>query len=60
MLCPLPHVFAFRAQNGQDALKASPIDLVESRPDRAASTSLLCDALSQPTGKAEKDGYLVN
>ena len=27
MLCPLPHVFASYAQNGQDAHKASPIDL---------------------------------
>ena len=60
MLCPVPHVFASGAQNGQDAPEASPIDLAGSRPDRAAPTSLLCDALSQPTGKAEKDGYLVN
>lgn len=28
--------------------------------DRAAGTSLLCDALSLPTGKASKDGYLFN
>ena len=27
MLCPLPHVFASYAQNGQDAHEASPIDL---------------------------------
>ena len=27
MLCPLPHVFALYAKNGQDAHKASPIDL---------------------------------
>jgi len=27
MLCPLPHVFASGAQNGQDAHEASPIDL---------------------------------
>ena len=60
MLSPVPHVFASGAQNGQDAPEASPIDLVGSRPDRAAPTSLLCDALFQPTGKAGKDGYLVN
>ncbi len=60
MLCPLPHVFASGAQNGQDAPEASPIDLVGSRPDRAAPTSLLCDARSQPIGEAEEDGCLVN
>jgi hypothetical protein len=43
MLCPVPHVFASGTQNGQDAPKASPIDLVGSRTDRAAPTSLLDD-----------------
>ena len=43
MLCPIPHVFASGTQNGQDAHEASPIDLVRSRPDRAAPTSLLND-----------------
>ncbi len=28
--------------------------------DRAATTSLLCDARSQPTGKAAANGCLVN
>ena len=60
MLCPLPHVFASSAQNGQDAHEASPIDLVGSRPDRAAPTSLLCDARSRPIGEAVEDGCLVN
>jgi hypothetical protein len=60
MLCPLPHVFARRPQNGQDGRQASPIDLALCRPDRAAQASLLCDALSQPTGKAEQSGCLVN
>jgi len=43
MLCPIPHVFALGAQNGQDAPKASPIDLALCRPDRAAQASLLND-----------------
>ena len=43
MLCPLPHVFALGAQNGQDAPKASPIDLALCRSDRAAQASLLND-----------------
>jgi hypothetical protein len=52
--------FAAGTQNGQDAPETSPIDLAQSRTDRAARASLLCDARSQPIGKAEEDGYLVN
>ena len=51
--------FATCAQNGQDAHATSP----GSRPHGSGlttGTSLLCDVLPQPTGKALEDGCLVN
>ena len=60
MLCPIPFGFAPGTQNGQDAPETSPIDLAQSCPDRAARASLLNDVRSQPTGKTETNGYLVN
>ena len=60
MLSPFRRVSLRGAQSGQDAPKASPIDLAVSRPDRAASASLLDDVRSPPTGKTVEDGCLVN
>ncbi len=60
MLCPIRLISLQALKNGQDAPETSPIDLAQSRSDRAARASLLCDARSKPTGKAEADGYLVN
>ena len=49
MLCPLPHVFALYAQNGQDAHKASPISLAS-----AARTEPLLPALCMTSAHSPK------
>ena len=60
MLCPIRLISLQALKNGQDAPETSPIDLAQSRPDRAARASLLNDVRSQPTDKTETNGYLVN
>ena len=51
--------FAPPAQNRQETNEASPM-ILSSHTDRAGTTSLLCDARSQPTGEDEEDGSLFN